>query len=86
MVAKQTTISPAAKPEANPMPTLTPEALKSLLAEVAELRAAKAAKTAPSGKSSQSAKNDWLAITAFRKKGFGTVRPREDVRSYSLWV
>lgn len=83
----------AAELPANPMPTLTAEALASLLAEVASQKqeiaklyaelTSKPAKPAANGKS---AENEWKTIKAFKKAGFKDVRPRENVLTFQKWV
>ena len=50
-------------------------------------QAAKAeAKPAATGQSDQSHKNELAAIKAFKKAGFGIVKPHEDVRTFNKWV
>ena len=78
-------------PKAEPKTvTVTVEQLEELIAKRLEAAMAKApapvAKPKASGQSAQSQRNDWLAVNAFKKAGFGTVIPRQDVKSYSLWV
>ena len=40
----------------------------------------------PAGKSDQSAKNEMRTIAAFKKKGFGIVKPHQDVLTFNKWV
>jgi hypothetical protein len=76
---------------ANPAPTLTPQALSALLAEVAALKAQVAAATetkasAINDRSSTSAQNELAVIKAFKAKSFGVVIPRVDVLTFNRWV
>ncbi len=45
-----------------------------------------AAKPAASGKSDQSSKNEMRTISAFKKKGFGIVKPHVDVLTFNKWT
>lgn len=84
------------KADANPMPSLTPEALASLIGqlttqgeEIKRLQAAltsKPEKAAANGKSEQSTKNDLAAIRAFKKAGYGTLVPHKDIMTFNKWV
>src|SRR5437868_9665518 len=84
----------------NPAASFSPEALAALINEVnegrkamaeqmkelAELKATMAAKPqATSGKSDQSHKNELATVRAFRKAGFGTLVPHEDIRTFTRW-
>jgi hypothetical protein len=61
-------------------------ALQAIIAQaVAVALAAKEAEKA-AGKSDQSAKNEMRTISAFKKKGYGIVKPHEDVRTFNKWV
>jgi hypothetical protein len=76
---------------ANPAPTLTPQALTALLAEVAALKAqlasaAEAKASTINDKSSTSAQNELAVIKAFKARGFGVVTPRVDVLTFNRWV
>ena len=58
-----------------------------LAAQKAELMQAMAAtKPATNGKSDRSLKNEIAVVKAFKKAGFGDVRPHEDVRTFNRWV
>ena len=70
-----------AKVPAAPMPTLTPDALAALLAQVTAERDALLAK-AGKGK----ADIEDATVKAFRRGGYGEVKPRQDVRTYNLWL
>jgi hypothetical protein len=95
---KPTDTKPTTQPElpANPQPTLTPEALQALLAEVASQKAeiaklyaeltTKPEKPAANGKSEQSTKNDLAAIRAFKKAGYGVLVPHKDIMTFNRWV
>jgi hypothetical protein len=64
-------------------------ALQAIIAQaVATAMAAKEAEqvTKPAGKSDQSAKNEILVLKAFKRAGYGIVRPHEDVRTYNRWL
>ena len=78
---------PAAQAEVRqPTFDLNDPALQAIIAQaVAVAMAAKAAEKA-NGKSDQSAKNEMRVISAFKKKGFGIVKPHEDVRTFNKWV
>src|SRR6266403_3507956 len=45
-----------------------------------------AASAANSGKSEQSQKNEIAVIRAFKKAGFGTIVPYQDVLTFNRWV
>jgi hypothetical protein len=58
-----------------------------LAAQKAELMQTMAAtKPATNGKSDRSLKNEIAVVKAFKKAGFGDVRPHEDVRTFNRWV
>jgi|HubBroStandDraft_2_1064218.scaffolds.fasta_scaffold365455_2 hypothetical protein len=62
-----------------------------ILAMVAEavqaaLNAQRAEQAAKPGKSDQSTQNELKAISAFKKKGFGIVKPKIDVLTFNKWV
>jgi hypothetical protein len=80
-------IKPAAQAEVRqPTFDLNDPALQAIITQaVAVAMAAKAAEKA-NGKSDQSAKNEMRVISAFKKKGFGIVKPHEDVRTFNKWV
>jgi hypothetical protein len=90
--------TPTTEAPANPVPTLTPEALQALLAEVAASREelvrqkleldalkANAAKPAANGQS-VSAKNELATIRAFKKAGYGVVVPHKDVKTFNRFL
>ena len=69
--------------------TFTPQALKALLEKVvedttnklkAEMQAAKPKTT------DQSSKNEMATIKAFKKKGYGIVKPHADVLTFNRWI
>lgn len=74
--------------------TLTPEALQQLIAQaVASALATQTAErkdaavaAAKAGKSERSVQNEIAAVRAFKKAGYGDVKPREDVKTYSRWL
>lgn len=74
--------------------TISPEDLQKLIAsavatalaaQVAEHKDAKVA-AAKAGKSERSVQNEIAAVKAFKKAGFGDVKPREDVKTYNRWL
>jgi hypothetical protein len=74
------------KPVQMPAPTFTLEALQALITsdpKVRELLASIARTAIP-----QSEKTDMaaLAVRAFKKKGFGTVVPHQDVKTFDRWL
>ncbi|SDK14922.1 MULTISPECIES: hypothetical protein [Bradyrhizobium] len=102
-MATRTPKSPETKPTtqaaelpASPMPTLTAEALASLLAEVASQKAeiaklyaeltSKPEKPAANGKSEVSTLNDAKVLKVLKKQGFKDVRPRENVLTFQKWI
>jgi len=70
--------------------TISKEDFAKLVAEAvaAELAASKgkAVKAAIAGKSERSMKNEILCVRAFKKAGFGDVKPHVDVMTYNRWV
>ena len=83
--------APEQPASANPAPSLTPEALKKLIAEViaettAKVRAEVKAEMQAKPASDQSAKNLLKTVAAFKKKGFGTVVPHQDVKTFNRWI
>jgi hypothetical protein len=72
--------------------TFTPEALQAVIAEaVATALAARDAKSGPAnklvdGKTEASLKIDILVARAFKRAGFGEVRPRIDTKTYNKWM
>lgn len=86
------------KADANPMPTLTPEALASLLGQLTEqgeeikrLQAALTAKPEPAklsvaGKTTKQVSNEIAVVRAFKREGYGVVIPHENVRTFNRWV
>jgi hypothetical protein len=77
-----------------PKVTFTPEALQAVIAEaVAQAMAkqkAEAVAVMPAvgnGRSSdRSMQNEIAVVKAFKKAGFGSVRPHDDVRTFNRWV
>jgi hypothetical protein len=79
-IMARNTNTQAQAPLASPAVTLTPEALKELLAEaVAEALAQK-------GKVDRSTDVESLTLKAFTRKGFKDVQPRVNVKTYNLWI
>lgn len=72
--------------------TFTPEALKAVIAQaVAEALAARDTKQVPKNtsvdaKTDAALKMDVLVCRAFKRSGFGEVRPRIDVQTYNRWL
>jgi hypothetical protein len=68
--------------------TFTPEALQQVIAQaVAEALRARDAKPMPKntlvdGKTEQQLRIDIMVVKAFKKAGYGEVKPREDVMTY----
>src|SRR5438067_2252163 len=71
-------------------PTLTAEALRNLISEVVAEALAKrpdtAARSALPKADRERVDYDALAIKAFRKAGYGEVKPRIDTKTYNLWI
>jgi hypothetical protein len=95
------TTKPEAQAQAvNPPVTLTPEALQAVIAEAtkqavekattalkAEMQAALAAKPSTTNdRSERSLRNETAVVRAFRKAGFGDLRPHEDIRTFNRWM
>jgi len=82
----------AAKPSANPPVTFSVEemnkAVAAAVAEALEKQKTKidAAVTAMNGKSDGSVKAEIQCVRAFKRAGFGIVRPHEDVRTFNKWA
>lgn len=66
--------------------------LQALIAEgVAKAMAGKASPSVPAnvlvdGKTERQLKNEIAAVRAFKKAGFGTVKAREDVKTFRRWM
>jgi hypothetical protein len=77
------------KPALRPV-TFTPEALKAVIAEaVAIAMANKKADNRQAGfagKTERSLKNEIKTVRAFKKAGFGNVKPHEDVLTFNRWI
>jgi hypothetical protein len=56
-----------------------------IAAKEAEMQEALAAKTA-TGRSERSMLNEIAVVKAFKKAGFGNVKPHEDVRTFNRWM
>jgi hypothetical protein len=85
---KTTTEAPKAEIPANPPVTfnLQDPALQAIIAQaVAVAMAAKEAEK-PAGKSDQSTKNEIAAMKAFKKRGFGIIKPHIDTKTFNKWV
>ncbi len=76
-MARSTTQAPVAHP------TFTPEALQRVIAEAI---AAHEASKAQKAKADTSTEMERLAVKAFRRAGFGEVKPRVDTLTYGKWV
>jgi hypothetical protein len=73
-------------PETPREPTFNLADLERLVAEgVAKALAAREAE-GPAGKSDQSTKNEIAAMKAFKKRGFGIIKPHIDTKTFNLWV
>jgi hypothetical protein len=86
--SKPTTEAPKAEIPASPPVTfnLQDPALQAIIAQaVATAMAAKEAEK-PAGKSDQSSKNEMATIKAFKKKGYGIVKPKVDVLTFNKWI
>jgi hypothetical protein len=70
--------------------TFTPAALKAVIAEAVALamagKKADGKAAAQAGKSERSLKNEIAVVKAFKKAGFGDVRPHIDVKTFNRWV
>jgi hypothetical protein len=96
----KTTTPEATTNAANPPVTFSAEELQRVIAQAtaaavdeataslkAEMQAALAAKTpAVSGKGDRSIENEIAVVKAFKKAGFGNVKPHEDVRTFNRWL
>lgn len=77
---------------ANPAVTFSPEALQAVIAQAVAiaLAAQRDAKPAANGvvnaKSERSLKNEIAVVKAFKKAGFGNVKPHVDVMTFKRWV
>jgi hypothetical protein len=87
-----TTETPTTNADA-PKVTFTPEALQAVIAEaVAQAMAKQKAEAVAvpaigNGRSSdRSMQNEIAVVKAFKKAGFGNVKPHEDVRTFNRWV
>jgi hypothetical protein len=86
--------------DASPEVSFTPEALQAVIADAkqqavekataslkAEMQAALAAKpSATNGRSERSLRNEVAVVKAFKKAGFGDLRPHEDIRTFNRWM
>ena len=80
--------APKAETPASPPVTfdLQDPALQAIIDQaVAVALAAKEAER-PAGKSDQSGKNEMATIKAFKKKGYGIVKPKVDVLTFNKWI
>jgi hypothetical protein len=76
-------------PIASPPVTFDAAVVNQMIAEaVAVALKAQAAELAakPAGKSDQSSKNEIAAMKAFKKRGFGIIKPHIDTKTFNLWV
>jgi hypothetical protein len=71
-------------------PSLTAEALRNLISEVVAEALAKrpdtAARSALPKAERERVDYEALAIKAFRKAGYGEIKPRIDTKTYNLWL
>ena len=73
-------------PETPREPTFNLADLERLVGEgVAKALAAREAER-PAGKSDQSTKNEIAAMKAFKKRGFGIIKPHIDTKTFNRWV
>jgi hypothetical protein len=86
---KPTTV--AAKPTANPPvtfdvndPAFQAIVAQAVAARLAVIEAEEPAKTA--GKGERSMQNEFAVVKAFKRAGFGSVKPHEDVKTFNKWV
>ncbi len=84
--SKPTTEAPKAEIPASPPVTfnLQDPALQAIIAQAVAVAAKEAEK--PAGKSDQSTKNEIAAMKAFKKRGFGIIKPHIDTKTFNLWV
>jgi len=74
--------------------TISPETLSQMIAQAVAQAMANAKldrkdaaiAAAKDGKSERSIKNEILAARAFKKAGFGEVKPHDDVKTYNRWI
>ncbi len=70
--------------------TLSPEALQAVIAEAVAIamgqKKADGKAAAMAGKSERSLQNEIAVVKAFKKAGFGDVRPHIDVKTFNRWV
>jgi hypothetical protein len=59
---------------------------QAVAARLAAIEAEKPAKVSMSGKTDQQLKNEIAVVKAFKKAGFGTVTPHENVKTFNRWV
>jgi hypothetical protein len=64
------------QPIANPVPSLTVEALKQLIGEV----------MAEQGKKARTDDIEIATVRAFKRNGYGEVKPHQDVKTYNRWI
>jgi len=96
-MAKNTTKAPTNEADiskaANPMPTfnVNDPAFQAILAQAVEakmvaLAAERPAKMSIAGKTEKQLKSKMQCIRAFKKAGFGVVKPHEDVKTFNKWA
>jgi len=92
-MARTTKTPEAAKPVANPPVTFNREEMdKIVAAAVAEAIEKQKAKmdavvaTMGNGKGERSMQNEIAVVKAFKRAGFGNVKPHEDVKTFNRWV
>jgi hypothetical protein len=67
----------------SPVVTFTPEALRAVIAQaIAEHEAAKGAQA----KVDSSAEMETATVKAFKRAGYGEVKPRIETKTYNLWL
>ena len=67
-------------PVANPPVTFTPEALQEMINQAVQIALAAKEKT------DRTADLEALTVKAFKRAGYGEVKPRQDVKTYNLWL
>ena len=92
-MARSTKTPETTKPVANPPVTFSVEEMnKAVAAAVAEAIEKQKAKmdavvaAMGNGKGERSMANEIAVVKAFKRAGFGTVKPHEDARTFNRWV
>jgi hypothetical protein len=93
IMSRKNTTNTTIEAAANPVPTLSPQALQALIEEVTALRSAVAKaeanasvpKVSMAGKTEQQIKNEIATVRAFKKLGI-TAKPHVDTFTFNKWV